>query len=75
MEAVQYTGSNLYRAVALYNQHTTSKRVPISYVRVCLVSGGLFRHADVTKTRVAEALIAGISAAFYRLSETSGVSA
>jgi len=71
VSAVQYTGSNLYRAVALYNQHTTSKRVPISYVRVCLVSGGLFRHADVTKTRVAEALIAGISAAFYRLSETS----
>ena len=33
------------------------------------MSGGLFKHSRVTKTRVAEALISGISAAFYELQE------
>ena len=35
--AVKETGKNLYRAVGLYNQ-PTAKRVPIDFVRVCLVS-------------------------------------
>jgi len=35
--AVKETGKNLYRAVGLYNQ-PTANRVPIDFVRVCLVS-------------------------------------
>lgn len=69
--AVQYTGENMYRAVTLYNQSPPQKRPPIDFVRVCLVSGGLFKHEEVSKTRVAEALISGMSTAFFQLrSET-----
>ena len=34
------------------------------------MSGGIFRHEDVSKQRVAQALIAGISAAFVDISGT-----
>ena len=69
--AVQCTGENMYRAVTLYNQSPPQKRSPIDFVRVCLVSGGLFKHEEVSKTRVAEALISGMSTAFFQLrSET-----
>jgi hypothetical protein len=33
--AVEYTGKNILRAVALYNQRPAS--APIDYIRVCLV--------------------------------------
>ena len=102
--AVEFTGKNLFQAVALYNQRPESAR--IEYMRVCLVmkqprahcvnqlrfsimccgvnalqrrhvtrranaqvSGGLFRHEDVSKQETARALIAGISAAFDELCE------
>ena len=104
MVAVEFTGKNLFRAVALYNQRPESAR--IEYMRVCLVmklprarcvnqlrfpivccglntmqrqhvtcranaqvSGGLFRHEEVSKQETAKALISGISAAFHQLCE------
>mmetsp|Transcript_26161 Transcript_26161/g.62420 ORF Transcript_26161/g.62420 Transcript_26161/m.62420 type:complete len:347 (+) Transcript_26161:6-1046(+) len=59
----EVAGENLLRAVSLHNKgQEGSKRIDI--VRMCLVSGGLFRHSDLSKVEVAGAFIRGMSRGF-----------
>ena len=51
-------------AVNLHNSNKDGKVTRIETLRVCLISGGLFRHRQVAKLDVAVALVKGISEGF-----------
>ncbi len=56
--AVYIVGKNIANAVYHYNN---KKDKSIDYVRICLISGGGFKHEDVSRIEVAECLIKGIN--------------
>jgi hypothetical protein len=60
-EAVYIVGKNIANAIYLYNiNNNTPDTEKIDYVRICLISGGSFKHEGVSHIEVAESLIKGI---------------
>ena len=59
LTGVEKTGENIMVAVSSHNQAEGAARVEV--LRVCLVSGGLFKHEEASKTDVARALMIGLS--------------
>eukprot|EP01053_Blabericola_migrator_P007706 Blabericola_migrator_1__7705@NODE_3931_length_1420_cov_121_954915_g2432_i0_p1_GENE_NODE_3931_length_1420_cov_121_954915_g2432_i0NODE_3931_length_1420_cov_121_954915_g2432_i0_p1_ORF_typecomplete_len228_score45_68NMT/PF01233_19/0_11_NODE_3931_length_1420_cov_121_954915_g2432_i0158841 len=59
LHAVEVTAANMMQAVNEYNNLVPD--LSIQFMRVCLVSGGIFKHKDVTKEEVAGAIIKGLS--------------
>jgi len=57
--AVYIVGKNIANAVYHYNNKKDTES--IDYVRICLISGGGFKHEDVSRIEVAECLIKGIN--------------
>jgi hypothetical protein len=62
--AVYIVGKNIANAIYLYNNkkdtEDTEDIEKIDYVRICLISGGSFKHDKVSRIEVAECLIKGI---------------
>lgn len=58
-DAVYIVGKNIANAIYLYNINTPNTE-KIDYVRICLISGGSFKHEGVSHIEVAESLIKGI---------------
>ena len=56
--AVYIVGKNIANAIYLYNNKMDTEK--IDYVRICLISGGSFKHDNVSYIEVAECLIKGI---------------
>ena len=56
--AVYIVGKNIANAVYHYNNKKDTEN--IDYVRICLISGGGFKHEGVNRIEVAECLIKGI---------------
>ena len=56
--AVYIVGKNIANAIYHYNNKKDTEN--IDYVRICLISGGGFKHEDVSRIEVAECLIKGI---------------
>jgi hypothetical protein len=56
--AVYIVGKNIANAIYHYNNKIDTEK--IDYVRVCLISGGSFKHDNVSHIEVAECLIKGI---------------
>jgi hypothetical protein len=56
--AVYIIGKNIANAIYHYNNKTDTEK--IDYVRICLISGGSFKHDNVSHIEVAECLIKGI---------------
>jgi hypothetical protein len=60
-DAVYIVGKNIANAIYLYNNNNnTPDTEKIDYVRICLISGGGFKHEGVSHIEVAESLIKGI---------------
>lgn len=60
-DAVYIVGKNIANAIYLYNINiNTPDTEKIDYVRICLISGGSFKHEDTSHIEVAESLIKGI---------------
>ena len=57
--AVYIVGKNIANAIYHYNNKKDTEC--IDYVRICLISGGGFKHEDVSRIEVAECLIKGIN--------------
>ena len=57
--AVYIVGKNIANAIYHYNNKKDTES--IDYVRICLISGGGFKHEDVSRIEVAECLIKGIN--------------
>lgn len=59
--AVYIVGKNIANAIYLYNNKADAvDTLKIDYVRICLISGGSFKHENVSRIEVAECLIKGI---------------
>ena len=58
--AVYIVGKNIANAIYHYNNNKKDTEC-IDYVRICLISGGGFKHEDVSRIEVAECLIKGIN--------------
>jgi hypothetical protein len=58
--AVYIVGKNIANAIYHFNNKTDTDTEKIDYVRVCLISGGSFKHDSVSHIEVAECLIKGI---------------
>jgi hypothetical protein len=58
--AVYIVGKNIANAIYHFNNKTDTDTEKIDYVRVCLISGGSFKHDSVSHIEVAEFLIKGI---------------
>ena len=56
--AVYIVGKNIANAIFYYNNKIDTEK--IDYVRICLISGGSFKHENVSHIEVAECLIKGI---------------
>ena len=56
--AVYIVGKNIANAIYHYNNKIDTEQ--IDYVRICLISGGGFKHDNVSHIEVAECLIKGI---------------
>lgn len=56
--AVYIVGKNIANAIYHYNNKIDTEK--IDYVRICLISGGSFKHENVSYIEVAECLIKGI---------------
>jgi hypothetical protein len=56
--ALYIVGKNIATAIYLYNNKEDTEK--IDYVRICLISGGSFKHDNVSRIEVAECLIKGI---------------
>ena len=56
--AVYIVGKNIANAIYHYNNKIDTEK--IDYVRICLISGGGFKHDNVSHIEVAECLIKGI---------------
>ena len=56
--AVYIVGKNIANAIYQYNNKIYTEK--IDYVRICLISGGSFKHDNVSNIEVAECLIKGI---------------
>jgi len=56
--AVYIVGKNIANAIYHYNNKMDTEK--IDYVRICLISGGSFKHKNVSHIEVAECLIKGI---------------
>jgi hypothetical protein len=56
--AVYIVGKNIANAIYHYNNKIDTEK--IDYVRICLISGGSFKHKNVSHIEVAECLIKGI---------------
>ena len=56
--AMYIVGKNIANAIYLYNNKIDTEK--IDYVRICLISGGSFKHDNVSHIEVAECLIKGI---------------
>eukprot|EP00375_Theileria_parva_P002532 XP_765211.1 hypothetical protein [Theileria parva strain Muguga] len=65
LESVHKLGDNLVTALCDYNgmaKRETAKKLPrVTLCRLCLVSGGVYKHKDVTKLDVAKSLLNGIA--------------
>lgn len=60
-DAMYIVGKNIANAIYLYNINiNTADTEKIDYVRICLISGGCFKHEGVSHIEVAESLIKGI---------------
>uniref|UniRef100_A0A6C0LDM7 Uncharacterized protein n=1 Tax=viral metagenome TaxID=1070528 RepID=A0A6C0LDM7_9ZZZZ len=60
-DAVYIVGKNIANAIYHYNNYNNRIDTErIDYVRICLISGGNFKHDDVSRIEVAECLIKGI---------------
>jgi len=59
LSACEYTGANIARALTEHN--AAHKSDTLEMVRMCLVSGGVFRHPETSKEDVAKAFIKGMS--------------
>jgi hypothetical protein len=59
-EAVYIVGKNIANAIYNYNKINTTDTTKIEYVRICLISGGGFKHDSVSHIEVAECIIKGI---------------
>lgn len=57
-DAVYIVGKNIANALYLYNNKADTEK--IEYVRICLISGGGFKHDGVSHIEVAECIIRGI---------------
>jgi hypothetical protein len=57
-DAVYIVGKNIANAIYHYNIIPDTEK--IDYVRICLISGGGFKHEGVSHIEVAESLIKGI---------------
>jgi hypothetical protein len=57
-EAVYVVGKNIATAIYHYNNKIDTEK--IDYVRICLISGGGFKHDSVSHIEVAECIIKGI---------------
>jgi hypothetical protein len=57
--AVYIVGKNIANAIFHYNNKKDTEN--IDYVRICLISGGGFKHEEVSRIEVAECLIKGIN--------------
>ena len=57
-EAVYIVGKNIANAIFHYNNKIDTEK--IDYVRICLISGGGFKHDSVSHIEVAECIIKGI---------------
>lgn len=61
LESVHKLGDNLVTALCDYNgmaKRETAKKLPrVTLCRLCLVSGGVYKHKDVTKLDVAKSLL------------------
>ena len=58
--AVYIVGKNIANAIYHFNNKTDTDTEKIDYMRVCLISGGSFKHDSVSHIEVAECLIKGI---------------
>lgn len=58
LEAVELTARNFMLAVNSYNSKACDSRLEL--VRMCLISGGIFKHKSTTKDDVALAIVRGI---------------
>ena len=56
--AVYIVGKNIANAIFYYNNKIDTEK--IDYVRICLISGGSFKHDNVSHIEVAECIIKGI---------------
>ena len=56
--AVYIVGKNIANAIFYYNNKIDTEK--IDYVRICLISGGSFKHENVSHIEVAECIIKGI---------------
>jgi len=56
--AVYIVGKNIANAIYHYNNKIDTEK--IDYVRICLISGGSFKHESVSHIEVAECIIKGI---------------
>jgi len=57
-DAVYIVGKNIANAIYRYNNTPDTEK--IDYVRICLISGGSFKHEGVSHIEVAECIIRGI---------------
>mmetsp|Transcript_30146 Transcript_30146/g.47262 ORF Transcript_30146/g.47262 Transcript_30146/m.47262 type:complete len:308 (+) Transcript_30146:49-972(+) len=62
LEACKYAGNNLMTALTLHNKAGTVPKIEV--FRMCLVSGGIFKHPDTSKLEIAKAFIQGLSSSF-----------
>lgn len=65
LEAVEDTAENLMTALCDYNGHVKREAVRKNYkmniCRICLFSGGIFRHPNANKFSVAKAILSGLA--------------
>ena len=67
LKALEALGRRSLETVAAYNAIATHQGLPlIEKLRWCLVSGGVYRHGDVSKIEVARATLRGMKAAEAR---------
>lgn len=60
-DAMYIVGKNIANAIYLYNINiNTADTEKIDYFRICLISGGCFKHEGVSHIEVAESIIKGI---------------
>lgn len=65
LEAVEDTAENLMTALCDYNGHVKRETVRRNYrmniCRICLFSGGIFKHPNANKFSVAKAILGGLA--------------
>nr|PVC51008.1 hypothetical protein MACL_00001866 [Theileria orientalis] len=65
LDAVHKLGDNMVTALCDYNgtaKRETAKKLPrVTTCRLCLVSGGIYKHPEVTKLDVAKSLLNGVA--------------